>query len=109
MCSFVKMAAVQSVGIFTKSVVFRMKIRYLLGLPNPDPLPCTIPCSMYHTDLDLDPEPVSVNFGMDPDPRIRTCDKQIRMWIRIQMRILLFSPKTFKTPTKNKFLCIFLF
>jgi hypothetical protein len=37
------------------------------------------------------------HFGEDPDadPRIHASDK----WIRI--RILLFSPLTIKTPTKN--------
>jgi hypothetical protein len=33
-----------------------------------------------------------------PDPRIRTCDLRIRIWI------LLISSVSFKTPTKNYFL-----
>ncbi len=35
------------------------------------------------------------HFGVDPDPRIHSSDK----WMRI--RILLFSSLTFKTPTKT--------
>jgi DNA-directed RNA polymerase subunit RPC12/RpoP len=35
----------------------------------------------------------------DPDPRIHASE----WWIRIRIRILLFSSLTFKMPTKNKF------
>jgi hypothetical protein len=45
----------------------------------------------------------SVTFGTDPDPGIRASDQ----WIRIRIRILLFSSLTFKTPTKNYFISKF--
>jgi hypothetical protein len=37
------------------------------------------------------------HFGVDPDPGIHASDK----WIRIRMRILLFSSQNTKTPPKN--------
>jgi hypothetical protein len=41
---------------------------------------------------------------MDPDPRIHTAD----YWFRMRIRILLFSPVTFKKSTKKIF-CLLLF
>ncbi len=38
-------------------------------------------------------------FGTDPDLRIRTSD----YWIRIRIRILLFSSVTFKMANRNDF------
>jgi hypothetical protein len=38
--------------------------------------------------------------GTDPDPQNRTSDQ------RIQIRIWLFSPVTFKTPPKNYIFCL---
>jgi hypothetical protein len=40
----------------------------------------------------------SETFGSDPDPRIRTYDKRIRIQF-----ILLFSSLTFRKATKNNF------
>ncbi len=40
------------------------------------------------------------HFGTDPDPRIRASGQ----WIRIRLRILLFSSLTFKALTENLFL-----
>ncbi len=53
------------------------------------------------------------NFGTDLDPLIQTSDLWIRIWIRMQIWILLFSSVTFKTSTKfiflSKFVWYFLF
>ncbi len=37
------------------------------------------------------------HFGVYPDPRIHAFD----LWIRIRIRIFLFSSLTFKRPAKN--------
>ncbi len=42
---------------------------------------------------------VSWNFGTNPDSRICTTN----LWIWIRIRILLFSPVTFRMPTENIF------
>jgi hypothetical protein len=57
-----------------------------------------------HFGVDPDRDP-----GSDPDLRIHASD----YWIRIQIRILLFSSLTFKTPRNNyifkRFFCLLLF
>jgi hypothetical protein len=73
----------------------------------------SIPC------LQVNQQPVSItsiidpwHFGKDPDPRIRTTDIRIRLWIRI----LLFTSVAAKMPKKlklgvffSKFLSLLLF
>ena len=41
------------------------------------------------------------NFGVDPDPDLDPRIHASYQWIRMRIRILLFSSLTFKMPTKN--------
>jgi hypothetical protein len=67
----------------------------------PDPESATLKNSCLCTSV-ADPW----HFGVDPDPdldpRIHASDQ----WIRMRIRILLFSSLTFKMPTKNEFVCL---
>jgi hypothetical protein len=60
------------------------------------------PFNLKLTKAQNDPDPR--HFGTDPDPWIRTTD----LWIRIRLRILLFSSATFKISTTTNF-CLLLF
>ncbi len=48
------------------------------------------------------------DFGMDPDRRIRTSDKRIRIRLQLWLRILLFSSVTFNMAS-GKYFCLLLF